>query len=248
MAPTERERRVQRDVRRLRQDPPPLVLGFALEERKMRWVKVVVAGAPGSPYEGGVYVFQIDIPRDYPHKPPEIKVLTPSGRFQTMTSVCVDGITAHHAESWSPLHSLSSVCVAFVSFMSDDHGGLASIKASAEERRALARASDSHNEKALFYKGMHWVRERPAGPPPPASEAGAEAAGGGAGTGAGAGAGSGAGGGAAAGGAVGAGGAMDQKVRTPAAHDLGALTVPVLTLGAMCLAAAVKRWYLEPQG
>ena len=32
------------------------------------------------------------------------------------------------------------------------------------------------------------------------------------------------------------------------AHDLGALTVPVLTLGAMCLAAAVKRWYLEPQG
>ena len=51
-----------------------------------------------------------------------------------------------------------------------------------------------------------------------------------------------------AGGAVGAGGAMDQKVRTPAAHDLGALTVPVLTLGAMCLAAAVKRWYLEPQG
>ena len=232
----------------LRQAPPPLVLGFALEERKMRWVKVAVAGAPGSPYEGGVYVFQIDIPRDYPHKPPEIKVLTPSGRFQTMTSVCVDGITAHHAESWSPLHSLSSVCVAFVSFMSDDHGGLASIKASAEERRALARASDSHNEKALFYKGMHWVRERPAGPPPPASEAGAEAAGGGAGTGAGAGAGSGAGAGAAAGGAVGAGGAMDQKVRTPAAHDLGALTVPVLTLGAMCLAAAVKRWYLEPQG
>jgi len=41
---------------------------------------------------------------------------------------------------------------------------------------------------------------------------------------------------------------VDQKVRTPAAHDLGALTVPVLTLGAMCLAAAVKRWYLEPQG
>jgi len=244
MAPTERERRVQRDVRRLRQDPPPLVLGFALEERKMRWVKVAVAGPPASPYEGGVYVFQIDIPRDYPHKPPEIKVLTPSGRFQTMTSVCVDGITAHHTESWSPLHSLSSVCVAFVSFMSDDHGGLASIKASTGERRALARASDSHNEKALFYKGMHWVRERPTGPPPPVSEGDAEAAG----RGAGAGSEAGAGGRAARKGTAGGGEAVDRQVRTPATHDLGALTVPVLTLGAMCLAAAVKRWYLEPQG
>ena len=146
----------------------------------MRWVKVAVAGPPASPYEGGVYVFQIDIPKDYPHRPPEIKVLTPSGRFQTMTSVCVDGITAHHSESWSPLHSLSSVCVAFISFMSDDHGGLASIKASAAERRALAQASDAHNEKALFYKGMHWVRERPA-PPPEDVRQGAGAGGGGVG-------------------------------------------------------------------
>lgn len=241
MAPTERERRVQRDVRRLRQDPPPLVLGFALEERKMRWVKVAVAGPQASPYEGGVYVFQIDIPKDYPHRAPEIKVLTPSGRFQTLTSVCVDGITAHHSESWSPLNSLSSVCVAFISFMSDEgHGGLASIKASAAERRALAQASDAHNEKALFYKGMHWVRERPAPPRQEEQEVrqGAGAVGGGMGD------------------KEVWGGGESRGAETPGigqvgtphtqTRGLGALTVPALTLGAMCLAAAVKHWWMQP--
>jgi len=29
-------------------------------------------------------------------------------------------------------------------------------------------------------------------------------------------------------------------------RGLGALTVPALTLGAMCLAAAVKHWWMQP--
>jgi len=34
-----------------------------------------------SPYEDGIYLGQINFPEQYPYKPPDIRMLTPSGRF-----------------------------------------------------------------------------------------------------------------------------------------------------------------------
>ncbi len=38
-----------------------------------------VRGAMGSPYQGGLYHGVIELPADYPFKPPKIMLLTPSG-------------------------------------------------------------------------------------------------------------------------------------------------------------------------
>ena len=170
-------RRIQRDVRKLERDPPDLVLGFGLQA-KSKWLRVALQGPPETPYDRGVYIVQIDIPAHYPHKAPKIKVLTPSGRFETQKQICVDGLTSMHEESWNPLQTFNSICIAFVSFMSEDVVGYAGIKRSAAERRALPARSDAFNEEAGLYKGLKWIRDKPAPPAPPGEAEGGDTAGG----------------------------------------------------------------------
>ncbi len=45
-------------------------------------------GPPDSPYAGGEYYGVIMFPSEYPFKPPGIKMVTPSGRFQPDKKIC----------------------------------------------------------------------------------------------------------------------------------------------------------------
>lgn len=59
-------------------------------------------------------VFQIQFHEEHPFKAPSIKVLTPNGRMKVGESVCIDGLTAWHPESWNPITSFSSVVERFM--------------------------------------------------------------------------------------------------------------------------------------
>ena len=48
-----------------------------------------IMGAEGSEFEGGIYHGRILLPPEYPFKPPSFMLLTPSGRFETMTKICL---------------------------------------------------------------------------------------------------------------------------------------------------------------
>ena len=49
-------------------------------EDPFRW-KGAIFGPIGSPYEDGVFFLSIDLPRDYPSKPPKIKFITKVQNF-----------------------------------------------------------------------------------------------------------------------------------------------------------------------
>lgn len=61
----------------------------------------VVRGPVDTPFEGGYYYGVLYLPNEYPMKPPDIVLLTPSGRFQPGAKICMS-ITAFHQESWNP--------------------------------------------------------------------------------------------------------------------------------------------------
>lgn len=69
--------------------------------------KGTIAGPPGTPYEGGIFNLSVQIPPDYPFKPPHVtfktKVFHPN--ISSDGSICVDILKS----SWSPALTLDKV-------------------------------------------------------------------------------------------------------------------------------------------
>jgi hypothetical protein len=60
-----------------------------------------IRGAEETDFAGGIYHGRILLPPEFPFKPPHIMFLTPSGRFETNTKVCLS-FSAYHPELWQP--------------------------------------------------------------------------------------------------------------------------------------------------
>lgn len=52
-------------------------------------------------------------------KPPGIKMITPSGRFEPMARICLS-ISDYHPETWNPIWKIETIMTALVSFMNSD--------------------------------------------------------------------------------------------------------------------------------
>jgi ubiquitin-conjugating enzyme E2 D len=67
-------------------------------------MKALMEGPFGTPFEGGVFLLDILLPRDYPFKPPRITFETPIFHCNVSGSgrICLDLIT----DRWSPAHTI----------------------------------------------------------------------------------------------------------------------------------------------
>ncbi|KAG5468173.1 hypothetical protein LSCM1_02149 [Leishmania martiniquensis] len=108
----------------------------------------VVDGPAGTPYEGGRYVGLIEIPSDYPFKPPSVQMCTPSGRLKTGMQICLSN-SSYHPENWSPMWGLRTILLALVSFFVSEEPTTGSMNATVEERRKYAANSRRYNVKRL---------------------------------------------------------------------------------------------------
>ncbi len=79
------------------------------------------------------------MPAEYPFKPPAFVMLTPSGRFETGTKICLS-ISSFHPESWQPSWSVRSALVALIAFMqTPGNGAVGSIDTAADVRKQIAK-------------------------------------------------------------------------------------------------------------
>ena len=106
--------RLKKDYQRLLKEPVPFMKAAPLSENILEW-HYIIFGAPNTPYEGlqqiiskfifhilgGVYHGKLVFPADFPFKPPSIYMITPSGRFQTNTRLCLS-ISDFHPDTWNP--------------------------------------------------------------------------------------------------------------------------------------------------
>merc|ERR1711990_727611 len=92
-------------------------------------------------YEGGFYLGRIEFPRDYPLSPPNLKILTPNGRFKENSDICTN-MTKFHPESWSPIMTAEKVILGLQSFFYDRaDNAIGAVVSSSAERKALAATS-----------------------------------------------------------------------------------------------------------
>mmetsp|Transcript_11299 Transcript_11299/g.28570 ORF Transcript_11299/g.28570 Transcript_11299/m.28570 type:complete len:371 (+) Transcript_11299:265-1377(+) len=135
-------RRIQADIRELALDPSDQYYAHPLENDMFEW-HFTIRGAEGTDFEGGIYHGRILLPPEYPYKPPHIVFLTPSGRFETNTKICLS-FSAFHPELWQPAWGIRLILEALISFLpTPGDGAIGALDYKPEERRKLAKQSQS---------------------------------------------------------------------------------------------------------
>mmetsp|Transcript_10697 Transcript_10697/g.21405 ORF Transcript_10697/g.21405 Transcript_10697/m.21405 type:complete len:224 (+) Transcript_10697:286-957(+) len=135
--------RLQRELKALKEDPVPGVHAAPLPANMLEW-HFVIEGPAASPYQGGFYHGIIKFPQEYPFKPPSIRMLTPSGRFEPNQRICLS-MSDFHPETWNCMWSVSSILQGVVSFMLDSSPAIGTMTTSESVKRQLARQSMRSN-------------------------------------------------------------------------------------------------------
>eukprot|EP00931_Biecheleriopsis_adriatica_P088014 TRINITY_DN62414_c0_g1_i1.p1 TRINITY_DN62414_c0_g1~~TRINITY_DN62414_c0_g1_i1.p1 ORF type:complete len:247 (+),score=40.05 TRINITY_DN62414_c0_g1_i1:30-743(+) len=139
--------RLNREYAIIQQSPKiPHIVARPAENNMLIWHFVLHDLPSETAYAGGVYAGKLVFPTQYPLKPPAIYMLTPSGRFEVNTRLCLS-MSDFHPESWNPSWRIESILVGLVSFMLDPSeprttGGM---HTSAAKRREFAKASFAFN-------------------------------------------------------------------------------------------------------
>ena len=84
------------------------------DETCMNKVKVLYQVGDIKPFQNMQLIFEITFHEEHPFKAPSIKTLTPNGRTAQNQSLCIDGLTAWHPESWKVIASFESVIERFM--------------------------------------------------------------------------------------------------------------------------------------
>ncbi|GKV37948.1 hypothetical protein SLEP1_g45908 [Rubroshorea leprosula] len=130
-------KRILQEVKEMQSNPSDDFMSLPLEENIFEW-QFAIRGPGDSEFEGGIYHGRIQLPAEYPFQPPSFMMLTPNGRFETQTKVCLS-ISNHHPEHWQPSWSVRTALVALIAFMpTNPNGALGSLDYKKEERRVLA--------------------------------------------------------------------------------------------------------------
>jgi ubiquitin-conjugating enzyme E2 J1 len=133
-------KRILAEWRELQSEPSPDFTIAPLEDNIFEW-HFSLRGPSGTDFEGGLYHGRLILPSEYPMKPPSFLFLTPSGRFEVNTKICLS-ISNYHPEQWHPGWGIRTAMVALGSmFPEESPGSIGSLQVSPEIRRRYARDS-----------------------------------------------------------------------------------------------------------
>eukprot|EP01127_Copromyxa_protea_P010198 TRINITY_DN2464_c0_g1_i1.p1 TRINITY_DN2464_c0_g1~~TRINITY_DN2464_c0_g1_i1.p1 ORF type:complete len:742 (-),score=135.62 TRINITY_DN2464_c0_g1_i1:82-2307(-) len=149
LATKQGHRRLVQEYRQIMRHPIPSIRVSPQEDNL--WICHFLITFDFGDYKGGEYHGRLEIPQEYPMAPPRIFFMTPSGRFQTETRICVS-FSDYHPELWNPSWGIESVLVGLQSFMQEDSPhSLGSISTPKKHRQELAAKSHEFNLKNAHY-------------------------------------------------------------------------------------------------
>ena len=92
-------KRIMRESKDIQQNPANGIIAHPLDN-VFEW-HFTIAGVSETEFEGGRYHGKIVLPSQYPFKPPDLIMLTKSGRFEIGKKICLN-FSGFHPEQWRP--------------------------------------------------------------------------------------------------------------------------------------------------
>ena len=109
-------RRLTKELQEIRKDPPLNISAGPINDNLFEW-EAVLLGPSETPYEGGVFILNIHISKDYPMKPPNIlfktKIYHPN--INSTGAICLDILKSN----WSPSLTISKLLLSICSLLND---------------------------------------------------------------------------------------------------------------------------------
>lgn len=108
-------RRIMVETRNLSRDPPPGISATP-DDANCRYFHVVMAGPPGSPYEGGIFKLELFLPENYPLVAPSVRFLTRifHPNIDKLGRICLDILK----DMWSPALQMRTVLLSIQALLS----------------------------------------------------------------------------------------------------------------------------------
>ena len=120
-------KRITRDVMNLKKDPmDDNGIFIYWDEEDLYKVKALIIGPENTPYAYGNYLFDINFPDEYPHKPPQVIYQTRYGNIRfnpnlyTCGKVCVSILNTWSGPQWTSCQSLRSVLLSLQSLLNEN--------------------------------------------------------------------------------------------------------------------------------
>jgi ubiquitin-conjugating enzyme E2 D/E len=138
------ETRIMKEIEELYRDPPDNVTAGPIDEKNIHHWIATIEGPDDTDYKNGVFILDIQIPKEYPFKPPECKFKTKiyhPNINKDNGNICLNILKP---DKWNPSLSISNVLLSIMVLL------------------AKPKFDDPLNREAsnLFYKSEKEYKER----------------------------------------------------------------------------------------
>ena len=139
-------KRLMNEEKLLKNEPLSYITAYPDKNDPLTWY-FLIFGPSETCYEDGHYIGKIVHSPQYPIKPPDYYMLTPSGRYQINKKICLSNSSFHTGE-WTSTWNIKTILIAFYSvFIDDSDDGISHLHLSSAERIELAKKSKEYNIK-----------------------------------------------------------------------------------------------------
>lgn len=140
-------RRINGEIKKIQKELPLMTKSFYVDESDLYNMYFLIE--PKDDLFCGEYILHIKLPSDFPLKPPQIRCLTPNGRFDVGIWLCMN-ISHYHSETWNASMSISNIVNMSTQYLLEKKmTGIGIINSSDDQKIALGKKSIEENIKIM---------------------------------------------------------------------------------------------------